>query len=434
MPKSFIRKSIPARSGAWHGCVSLAILLLALVAVSCQTFRVADGSRFSVVPEPAWDRLFHRNDGWTGADAVQTISLEDGRILWLFGDTWIGSVRNNSHAPGSHMVNNSIAISLPSASGPAAAPSADRIRFLWGDETGSGDPSAWIKPGLPGSESILFSNGRANPDTWYWPTGDGIVLPDQQDRNRLVLFLSKIKRREGDYGVWGFMGAGGSVVTIDNFREDPTCWVVHTYDNPYAVEAWNADPSNDRFETSWGMALVNGREFEHDQNGYLYIYGIKEMTPACKKMILARSPAGTPERFESWEFFTLDKTWSPRPQDAYPLADNMVNEFSVDRITAGNRNIFVMIQSDTAFQNQIWLRTADRPEGPWSEPILIYTATEALNCKDCFAYAAKSHLCLSAPEELLVSYVINSSDFNILVNNTDIYRPRFIRVSLKPLW
>jgi len=432
MLKSLERKFIPAGSGAWYGCVFLAILSLALLPVSCQSFQTADG-RFSVVSELAWDRPFQRNEGWTGADAVQTISLEDGRILWLFGDTLIGPVQNNKHASGSRMVNNSIAISLSSASGFADAPPADRIRFIWGDPTGSGDPSAWIKPGLPGPESILSSNDRASPDTWYWPTGDGIVLPDQNDRKRLVLFLSKIKRREGDYGAWGFIGAGGSVVIIDNFRQDPSLWVAHTYDNPYAVEACHADPSNNRFETSWGMALVNGREFEHAQSGYLYIYGIREITSARKEMILARSPVGTPERFESWEFFTRDKTWSPRIQDAYPLADNMVNEFSVDRIIAGNKNVFVMIHSDAAFKNQILLRTALRPEGPWSEPVLIYTATEALNCKGCFAYAAKSHLCLSGPGELLVSYVINSSDFNILVNNTDIYRPRFIRVSLKQL-
>lgn len=428
-----MRKLIPVRSGAWCGCACLVILLLWLFPVSCQIVRITDG-RFSAVSDPYRDRLFQRNQGWTGADVVQTISLEDGRILWLFGDTWIGSIQNNQHAPGSYLVNNSIAISFLSASGTAHVPHEDRIRFLWGEETGLGEPSAWIKPGLLGSESILFSNDRISPDTWYWPTGDGIVLPDENGRNRLVLFLSKIKRREGDYGVWGFIGAGGSVVVIDNYREDPSRWVVaHSYHNPYAVEARHADPSNDRFETSWGMALVNGRECDQGLNGYLYIYGIREITSACKKMILARSPAGAPERFESWEFFTRDRTWSSRLQDAYPLADNLVNEFSVDRITVGNKNVYVMIQSDGAFKNQIWLRTALRPEGPWSGPALIYTATDALNCKDCFAYAAKSHLCLSEPGELLVSYVINSSDFNILVNNTDIYRPRFIRVSLKQL-
>lgn len=432
MLKLPIRKLILARFGARHCCVSISLLTFLLLPLSCQTLRITDG-RVSVVSEPAWDRLFQRKEGWTGADVVQTISLQDGRILWLFGDTVIGSVQDNKHAPGSHMVNNSIAISHPSASGFTTAPPADGIRFLWGDKTESGDPSAWIKPGQLKTESILVSNDRTSPDTWYWPTGDGIVLADQNERNRLVLFLSKIKRRDGDYGVWGFIGGGGSVVIIDNFSEDPARWVARTYDNPYAVEAWRADPFSDRFETSWGMALINGREFEYGQNDYLYIYGIREVTSARKKMILARSPVGTPERFESWEFFTQDNTWSPRVQDAFALADNMVNEFSVDRIKVGSKNIFVMIQSDGAFRNQILLRTAVRPEGPWSEPAVIYTATEALNCKDCFAYAAKSHLCLSTPGELLVSYVVNSSDFNILVNNTDIYRPKFIRVFLNQL-
>ena len=422
-------KSATVRSGVWYCCVYVAIGLLALFPVACQPFRQTDGCP-SVVSEPAWDKLFLRTEGWTGADAVQTVSLEDGRILWLFGDTWVGSIQNDRHSPGSHLVNNSIAISLVSTPS-SVAPPAEKIRFLWGDKTGSGDPSAWIKPGLAGSESIIESNDRVSPDMWYWPAGDGIVLPDPNNRKRLVLFMSRIRRREGDYGVWGFVGSGGSVVIIDNFREDPSQWVARTYDNPYAVEAMHADPSTRRFETSWGMALVNSRESGHGQDNYLYIYGIREITSAGKEMILARSPAESPERFESWEFFTRDRTWSPRMQDACPLADHMVNEFSVDRITTGNENNFVMIQSDSAFQNQIWLRTAIRPEGPWSQPVLIYTANGARNCKGCFAYAARAHLCLSAPGELLVSYVINSSDFNVLVNNADIYQPRFIRVSLK---
>ena len=39
-----------------------------------------------------WDKMFTRyENGWTGADATYSVPLPDGRVLWMFGDTFIGS-------------------------------------------------------------------------------------------------------------------------------------------------------------------------------------------------------------------------------------------------------------------------------------------------------------------------------------------------------
>ncbi len=37
------------------------------------------------------ERRLHRPDGWSGADVAGTVVLGDGRVVWLFGDTWIGT-------------------------------------------------------------------------------------------------------------------------------------------------------------------------------------------------------------------------------------------------------------------------------------------------------------------------------------------------------
>mgnify|MGYP000612110995 CR=1 FL=1 len=50
-----------------------------------------------------------------------------------------------------------------------------------------------------------------------------------------------------------------------------------------------------------------------------------------------------------------------------------------------------------------------------------------------FTYAAKGHPHLSAPGELLISYIVNSHDFTELVSNSSIYRPQFISVNLDPI-
>ncbi|MBN1345203.1 MAG: hypothetical protein JXQ73_21085, partial [Phycisphaerae bacterium] len=93
-----------------------------------------------------WDAVFARTNGWTGADADYSVDLGDGRTLWLYGDTWIGSVAGDRHAPGSHLVNNTIAVHATPASGSGLPPRADEIAFYWGPETPNGKPTAWIVP------------------------------------------------------------------------------------------------------------------------------------------------------------------------------------------------------------------------------------------------------------------------------------------------
>jgi hypothetical protein len=89
-----------------------------------------------------------------------------------------------------------------------------------------------------------------------------------------------------------------------------------------------------------------------------------------------------------------------------------------------------MVQSEPMLGSRIFVRTAPQPEGPWSEPKAVYKAPEPERDKSYFAYAAKGHLSLSRPGELLISYVVNSHDFNKMFNDASIYRPRFITVKL----
>jgi hypothetical protein len=78
------------------------------------------------------------------------------------------------------------------------------------------------------------------------------------------------------------------------------------------------------------------------------------------------------------------------------------------------------------------MRSAPAPEGPWSQPQLLYKVREMDWDKDYFCYAAKGHPELSKREdELLVSYVCNSYDFWKMAADTRIYRPRFIRVRFR---
>ncbi len=90
-----------------------------------------------------------------------------------------------------------------------------------------------------------------------------------------------------------------------------------------------------------------------------------------------------------------------------------------------------MVHSEPPLESGVLVRTAERPEGPWSDGMAVYRAPEPNRDKSYFAYAAKGHAELSRPGELLISYVVNSHDLAATLKDAGIYRPRFIRVRLE---
>lgn len=58
---------------------------------------------------PGFDALFDNRKGWTGADGAYSLSLSDDINLWLFGDTWLGDIRDGAHVNAT-IVNNTVAI------------------------------------------------------------------------------------------------------------------------------------------------------------------------------------------------------------------------------------------------------------------------------------------------------------------------------------
>ena len=82
-------------------------------------------------PAPEWDASFARKKGWTGADGCYSVELGDGRTLWLYSDTWVGTVAEGKHAKGSHLVNNSIGLQPAGKNG--KPPKHDSLEFYWGN-------------------------------------------------------------------------------------------------------------------------------------------------------------------------------------------------------------------------------------------------------------------------------------------------------------
>jgi hypothetical protein len=380
------------------------------------------------VPAPTWNAAFERSEGWTGADVASSVDLGDGRTLWLFSDTWIGHIADGKHGPGSYMVNNSIGVQRMPSRAERNAIRPPPVQFLWGAPDADGKATAWLVPD-PKKAGAREPVSADSSTTWLWFTGKGLVAPSAAGEKRLVLFLTELAPRPGQTDAFGFRAVGGVVAVIENYREPAEQWRVRQYSNPHAVGVDRAGRTTGRINTVWGVSIC----YEPETNGdWVYLYGVRETSPLNKRLLLARVPPERIEQCDAWQFYASDSKWSPRFTDAVPIAERVSSEVSINRLSVHGRERLVMIHEEPGFAKRILLRTSNRLEGPWSAPIEIYTVPESLR-HTYLAYAAKGHPHLSADGELLVSYVVNSTDQWTMAADAGIYWPRFIRVRLERL-
>ncbi len=362
------------------------------------------------VAEPAreWNRLFDRTSGWTGADGIYSIPLSgidapgsaaDASTFFVFSDTFIGEVSRNGQRPaGTTMVNNTTALLQGSQ------PKPENIAFTWGED-GQGNPEAVFVPDTP----------NTNPGDWYW-LSDGLSL-----NGKVYLFATRMK--EGGGGVFNFAVDGVSLLTLplDNF--DPFSNYTQVDTPLYYV------PSDGRGEILLGNAVMpNTAEAEAPApDGYIYVYG-HQNDPSNKRLVAARVLPEHFEDFSMWRYWD-GAIWSPNIETIAPLANRLSSEFSVSPLPDGR---FVLVfQLDTLGQ-YVALRIGASPVGPFGPIRKIWRCPEPDLDSDIYTYNAKAHPHLSQPGELLISYNVNTFDFWDHFAYADIYRPRFIRIRIRP--
>lgn len=398
--------------------IAAACVLTLFLACSCGLFKSAPGGRESAVSEK-WDRAFARESGWTGGDVAASFMIPGGRVLWVFGDSFVGEVEDGRRVR-STLVNNSIAVHAHDPGRPGEAPAPGAVRFYRGPDDDSGKPTAWVRP--------RTRAGPAEAAAWYWPTGGGAVLSGPDGDFRLALFLILLEKKLGEDSLWAFEVAGNALAMVDNVEDPADRWRARVIEMPFRETGGADDVSGPEIE--WGLAA-----FPADgAPGLVYVYGTETADAGRRDLVLARAPTVKIEDFDAWEFYAGGVKWSETISDAKPIVEDAASELSVDRISGRCGGVhYVMVYSEPVFGDRILVRVSASPEGPWSAAAPIYRVLEVQSNDTFFTYAAKAHAGLSEPGTLLISYVVNSHDFFELVNNASIYRPRFITVSLSGL-
>lgn len=346
---------------------------------------LASAPKYSVQPSPEYDALFYRRKGWTGADAAYSVALNDNVTLWLFGDTWIGDIVNGRHKNAT-LVNNSIALQYGKDPAKAA------IKFFW-RETEQAKPAAFISP--------------ADGIGWFW-IFDGIIA-----QQKLYLFLMQIVKT-GQKGVFAFKLMGTWLGEVKNPYDEPLQWQIRQLKIPWGR-------FTEKGNLFFGSAVMKDGDF-------VYIYGGSEEGQkglGGRSMIVARVPAEKMTDFNQWRFFSNGR-WKTDINNVCGLFTGTATEYSVSYQPAIKR--FLTIYSENGMSRNIMMRLCPTPIGPWSRAYKIYECPEYRWHNSYFCYAAKGHPELCKKDELIVTYVCNSTDFWQMAKDARIYRPRFLRI------
>jgi hypothetical protein len=352
-------------------------------AVKCALFLCLIGplltpaSGAPAVPAPDLDTLFQRTNGWIGADADYSVSLDERTTLWLFGDTLVGEVRDGKRR-NAKMINNSIA--LQSIGHP---------------------PQYFYRTNSDGTPASVFApDGDTNSFFWPW---DGV-----RTARGLFLFLTQVRHTD-DKSVWGFKLFSASLAFVSNPDSPPASWKTTMTKEPWADFA--TKPA-----TAYGWSVVN---FQN----YVYVYGT---SAGAAGATLARVPQESLDDFAQWRFYSHGQ-WQNDPSQATAIFPDKPPEGTVRWLPAEGHFIVVYC---LGLSGDILLREAPEPAGPWSERHVIYHCPDSNRSKAYYCYAGKAHPELSDAGELVITYAVNSNNFFDLFNDPLLYWPRFLRLKL----
>ena len=339
------------------------------------TDRTSLPPRIAVEPWPAGEAVFHSDPRWLGGDGATSVDLGDGRILWLFGDSFVdpsGSGKRRS----SSLVRNTVAVQT------GFDPITASMKFAW--KTKSGKPVAFFPD---------------SGDTWYWPAS-GILLD-----KRLLVFLMTVRSADNDLG---FEACGWKAVWIDNPQDQP--------------EGWNMI----RLISPQQPAMVVGLGTPILENEFLYVFAAdgQDRSTYLVRWAVAAAIAGTLTAPQWWAGAEAGWITCPAGRDRLrPVFTDGQMEFSVT-VDAEPRR-YCRIQTGSLLNPCLSVSTAPSLTGPWTDGVCFFTPPE-VGPSDLLIYAGKAHPALGGAG-LVFSYVVNTTDPERLLTDLTLYFPALLK-------
>lgn len=307
--------------------------------------------------------------GWAGSDGTFSTRLPGGKVAWMLNDTFLGPTNPDESLPSdAAFIHNSIVV--------------DDGRRLTTVIGGDGDhPESLVGP----TPNPPTPDPSAASSYWYW-NNDGIV-----DGGRLRLFEAKIVPTDAE-PPWNFAGTGEMFIASFSLPHLRLESVTPTY-------------GGDGF--NWGDQLIR-------LGGWVYVYGDKG------GLRLARARAGHLVKRE-WQFYT-GSGWSDDQNDSTVILEGV----GLGGITP-MMGQFVVTHTPGLIDPTIYAYAGPSPVGPFTPVGALYTPPEA--GQGLYTYNLAAHPELSrSPNQLVVSYNVNSPKLQDLYDDINNNRPRFVEI------
>ncbi|MDT8067688.1 MAG: DUF4185 domain-containing protein [Terriglobia bacterium] len=327
---------------------------------------------------------------WQGADAAYSIPLQDGRVVWIFGDTLYGDKREvTGNEP--KMVHNSLGISTC--------------------KNGKWNLEYSIKRDANGAFDSFFKPQRSD-GTYYWAL-DGVEY-----KHELWITLLCVRNKpNSDAFALGFEVCGTDLAHVTGIEKNPQDWKI-SY-SPLVDEAVHANPS--------ASTLI--------KDNYLYIFTMYEQ--GNRPQILTRIPVkGLGDPKKNLQYLGSDDKWHDGldPAKAKVVMEKGASEMSVRYHPELKKWIAVMVDPQI-FSDKVIFRTAPSMTGPWTSGDVIYKIpilqkSDPHYDPDTFCYAGKEHPEFEKSGELLFTYVCNTMKPKKLETEPNVYIPQVVSMPM----
>lgn len=357
-----------------------------------------------------WSQLFIRNHGWFGGDGIYGIPL-DGKefvsasdtslTLFTFGDTMIGHHDGKKlEKDNFEMINNSVGLLK------GKHPDTDKITFHYKVNEQDRPESLFV----PTTE-------HSKKGDYYW-LGDGFV--NMEGDQHLYIFAYPVQNVEKDSTGFGFEQIGVNLLKIPLVNGTPI------FNSATQVETPFFDFET---QTSFGSAIfVNTKAAGAPRpDGFVYVYAVSNLQ-GRKGLLLARVHSSEFSQFENWQFWN-GSIWTKNMKNAKHIAWDVSNEMSVSPLSDGK---VLLVYQYLTLSDEVTVRVGESLVGPFKTRKTVYKVLKDGWGDKYFPYNSKAYPHLSSSDSILISYNVNSFDFfKDIVNDPNLYRPRFIKLARK---
>ncbi len=334
---------------------------------------------------PEAESVFHSDPRWLGGDGASSMDLGDGRVLWLFGDSFV-DVSGTGSRHTATLVRNTIAVQT------GYNPCLASMDFAWK---------------MKADRPVAFFAKSGDPDTWYWPAS-GILMG-----KKLLIFLMTVRAADN---ALGFETCGWKAAWIDNPQEPPDAW------NP----VWLISPQCRNLVVGVGNPVL--------ENGFLHVFAAdgRDLSIYLARWPAAAAFSGTLTAPQWWTGETgAQSGWEAMTganDGLRPVMKGGQMEFSVTRRSESGR--YRRVQTKSFLDPCLAVSTASALTGPWTDAGCFFTPPEQGD-PELLIYAGKSHPALTGVD-LVFSYVVNTTAPERLLTDMSLYFPIMLKGKMLP--